>query len=754
MWLRITASAFNERGPQFMEQALAAIHAGLRGGDALTLLLRRDDGEVGLACAVDAGLRSLVTTQLLAHYPSARVERSDDPAPAGPATWSAELALWPDVFALQRHPQFAGDGRQPAADPLAGILAALAGGERDPLRPRVDLIVRPATAARIRHARRVLDNLRRPLLAADPERADRYLRQALAPGWQRRAWAWWLALHAGPLSRTPREPASARTHDRETPHDAAHDKLRRRLFEVRLGLSVTAPEEHEERALAKLHELVGALGAFAEPHHAAWRLHSLRRDCPLQRRRGFLLSAEELATLWHLPVFSIRTPTLALAAHQRLEPPAGLPDPRRERGLAPLGRTHFREHRRPCGLRADDRRRHLYVVGKTGMGKSTLLANLLAEDVAAGRGCCLVDPHGDLAEALVARIPPRRTNDVILFDAGDQAHPLAFNPLADCPPEARPLVASGVLAAFQQLYGDSWGPRLEHIFRHCLLALLETPGASLVSVLQLLGDAEYRRAVVGRLRDPVVRAFWQREFAALPPKLQVEAVAPIQNKVGQFVASPLLRHILGQSRSTLDLRKVMDRGQVLVVNLSKGRVGEDASALLGSLLISSLQRAAMSRADVREAERPDFHLYVDEFQHFATASFAAILSEARKYRLTLTLAHQYLAQLDEATAAAVFGNVGSLVAFAVGAEDAERLAAQLGAPLSPEDLLALPKHEAYARLLVDGLPCRPFSLATAPPVATGDAARGDVIRRASRRRYGRPRATVAAEIARELAAAG
>ncbi|HEX4129567.1 MAG TPA: type IV secretory system conjugative DNA transfer family protein [Pirellulales bacterium] len=332
------------------------------------------------------------------------------------------------------------------------------------------------------------------------------------------------------------------------------------------------------------------------------------------------------------------------------------------------------------------------------------------------------------------------------FDAGDQNHPLAFNPLADCDSRSRPLVTSGILTAFKKIWGDFFGPRMEHIFRNCLLALLETPDASLVSLVQLLGDGAYRRSIVQRIRDPVVRSFWLNEFAGMPQKLQAEAIAPIQNKVGQFVSSPLLRHILGQPRSTIDLRQIMDRGQVLVVNLSKGRVGEDASSLLGSLLITSLQLAAMSRADVREDQRPDFHLYVDEFQHFATESFAIVLSEARKYRLSLTLANQYLAQLDEATAAAVFGNAGSLVSFQVGADDAEALSAQLGDAVTPQDLQALPKYEAYARLLIDGLPSRAFSLCTLPPSQELAASRSDVIRRVSRRRYSRPVAKVAKAI--------
>jgi hypothetical protein len=745
--LRVTASAFNDRGPIFMEQILAAIHQGIRGGEFITLALLRDGAIVGPACDVPATLRPFVTAQLLAHYPSTRIERMKDP-PAELPEWSAELSLRPDVFSLKRHPQFVDAATQIAADPLAGILSSLAGSEQDPLRPRVEFIIRPAPHRRVRRAQRVFRNLRRPRLAGDQARTDRYLRWALSARRYRRVMAWCYARAAGRVPRGEPEPAPvARTHDRETALQAAHDKLRHRLFEVRLRVSVHAPAEQEERALAKLQELAGALGAFTEPEHAAWHVMSLRRgDQQPRRTQDFLLSTEELATLWHLPVFSIQIPTLDLAPYRQLEPPVGLPDPRREPGLVTLGRTNFRDHHRPFGIRPDDRRRHLYIVGKTGMGKSTLLLNLLTADIAAGHGCCLVDPHGDLAEAILPQIPSKRTNDVILFDAGDQSHPIAFNPLADCDPQARPLVASGMLAAFKKLYGDSWGPRLEHIFRNCLLALLEIPGASLVSIVQLLGDGAYRRSIVNRVRDPVVRSFWLNEFAAMPAKLQAEAIAPIQNKVGHFVSSPLLRHILGQPRSTIDLRRIMDRGQVLIINLSKGRTGEDASSLLGSLLITSLQLAAMSRADVREDQRPDFHLYVDEFQHFATESFATVLSEARKYRLSLTLANQYLAQMDDATAAAVFGNAGSLLSFQVGAGDAETLAAQLGEPVTQQDLQALPKYEAYARLLIDGLPSRPFSLRTSAPTPRSEPRRSEIIRRASRRRYGRPAQEVAKAI--------
>ena len=464
----------------------------------------------------------------------------------------------------------------------------------------------------------------------------------------------------------------------------------------------------------------------------------------------FLLSTEELATLFRPPTATVRTPELTQVDSRELPPPIKLPD-LSQPGIAILGDATYRGTARTCGILPDDRRRHLAILGKTGMGKSTLLHQLLASDIQAGRGIGLIDPHGDLAEAVLASVPRSRTNDVIVFDAGDTAFPLSFN-ILDCPRAAdRPLVASGIVSAFKKIHGVFWGPRLEHILRNAVLALLEVPGSTLVSLLRLLSEPGFRHDISRRIADPVVRQFWTKEFAGLPPKLQAEAVAPIQNKVGHFVSSPILRNMLGQSRNALALRDVLDQGRVLLVNLSKGRIGDDASALLGSFLVTSIQLAAMSRADVPEADRHDFYLYVDEFQNFATESFASILSEARKYRLNLTLANQYLAQIDEATLHALFGNVGTMVSFQVGAKDAELLAEQFGGDLTEPDLLRLPRYQAFVRLLIDGMPSRPFTLRTLPPPKPRkEAARPAVVRRASRHRYARPLAEVERDIANSM----
>lgn len=438
--------------------------------------------------------------------------------------------------------------------------------------------------------------------------------------------------------------------------------------------------------------------------------------------------------------------------YRQMEPPTRLPTSGMDQDVAVLGRVDFRDRRNEFGLLSHDRRRHLAIIGKTGMGKSTLLSSLLISDMRAGRGVGLIDPHGDLAEQLLAAVPRHRTNDVVLLDAGDRDFPVAYNPLACSRPEQRALVASGVVAALKRQYADSWGPRLEYILRCAVLTLVETPGSSLSSLSRLLSDGRYRRDVVGRMSDPVVRSFWQREFDTWKPQLQVEAVAPIQNKIGQFLSHPVLRAILGQSQSTLDLRRVLDDGRIFIANLSKGKIGEDGSALLGSLLVNGLQLAAMSRADVPEDQRQDFYLAVDEFQNFAMDSFSTILSEARKYRLCLTLANQYLDQVPETVRAAVFGNVGSLLTFQVGATDAEALAAELGGEVTPTDLVGLPKYTAYVRLLVNGVAGPPFSMTTLPPLGVVRRDRTAVIRRASRHRYARRAAEVEAEIARAFAA--
>ncbi len=414
-----------------------------------------------------------------------------------------------------------------------------------------------------------------------------------------------------------------------------------------------------------------------------------------------------------------------------------------------FGETNFRNKFRKFGVKTDDRRRHMYLIGKTGMGKSTILENMITEDIRAGRGVAVVDPHGDLAEKIIQFIPSNRVNDVIYFNPADIEYPIAFNVVEHVEPHLRHLVASGLLGVFQKLWADSWGPRLEYILRNAILAILDYPGSTLLAVTRMLSDKKFRKKVIEKIQDPVVKAFWVNEFAGYADKFASEAVSPIQNKVGQFLSSSLIRNIVGQVKSSIDVRRIMDEGKILIMNLSKGRIGEDNSALLGSMMITKIQLAAMSRVEIAEKERKDFYLYVDEFQNFATDSFANILSEARKYRLNLIMAHQYIEQLGEKVKPAVFGNVGTLIVFRVGAADAEELIREFTPRFIEEDMVNLPKYEFYIKLMIDGITSDPFSARGLVPLSeeekTGNA---EKIIKISRERYAKERRVVEEKISR------
>lgn len=384
--------------------------------------------------------------------------------------------------------------------------------------------------------------------------------------------------------------------------------------------------------------------------------------------------------------------------------------------IAVFAQTTYRNEFKKFGIKTDDRRRHMYLIGKTGMGKSTILENMIVDDIRAGHGVAVVDPHGDLAEKIIEYIPDERINDVVYFNPADINFPIAFNVVEQVEPHLRHLVASGLIGVFQKLWADSWGPRLEYILRNAILAILDFPGSTLLGVVRMLSDKNYRKRVVANIKDPVVKAFWEKEFSSYADKFASEAVSPIQNKVGQFLSNSLMRNIVGQVKSAINIREVMDEGKILIMNLSKGRIGEDNSALLGAMMITKIQLAAMSRVDVPEKERRDFYLYIDEFQNFSTDSFANILSEARKYRLNLILAHQYIEQLTEKVKPAVFGNVGTMVVFRVGAADAEELVKEFTPTFTEEDLVNLPKYEMYLKLMIDGIASSPFSAAGLPPL--------------------------------------
>lgn len=405
-----------------------------------------------------------------------------------------------------------------------------------------------------------------------------------------------------------------------------------------------------------------------------------------------------------------------------------------------FGQTNYRHEQRKFGIKTDDRRRHMYIIGKTGMGKTTMLENMIIQDINNGHGVAYIDPHGDTAERLLEHIPPQRINDVVYFNPSDLRYPISFNVLESVDYDQKHLVASGLMAVFTKIWANLWSARMEYILNNTILALLEVPGNSLLGIMRMLVDKTFRKRIVSRVKDPMIKSFWTEEFANYNDRFRQEAIAPIQNKVGQFLSSSIIRNIVGQTKSSIDLRDVMDSGKILIMNLSKGRIGEDASALLGAMMITKLQLAAMSRVDIPEGQRRDFYLYVDEFQNFSTESFASILSEARKYRLNITLAHQYVAQLSDEVRAAVFGNVGTLVSFRIGAEDADELEKEFTPQFLAPDMVNLPKFAIILKLMIDGMSSNPFSAHTLPPMTEGRHFPENVekVINVSRERYAQP----------------
>ncbi len=430
------------------------------------------------------------------------------------------------------------------------------------------------------------------------------------------------------------------------------------------------------------------------------------------------------------------------------------PEKENELAITYFASTNFREQGQDFGIYRKDRRQHMYVIGKTGVGKTELLKNMALQDVEDGHGLAIVDPHGEFVEEVLNQIPSHRINDVVYFNPADVENPVGFNILQVPDPQYKHLVASGLMGIFTKIWANVWSARMEYILNNCLLALLDTPNTTLLGITRILVDKDYRQKIVDNLKDPVVKSFWINEYASWREQFRNEAIAPIQNKVGQFLSAALIRNIVGQPKSTIDIQDIMDNKKILLVNVSKGLVGEDNSALLGAMMITKIQLAAMERVRIRPEERQDFFLYVDEFQNFVTDSFADILSEARKYRLNLVFAHQYVGQLITDTTTkvrdAVFGNVGTLVSFRVGAADAEFLEKEFEPKFYAQDLVNLENFNIYLRLMINGVTSRPFSAKTLPPrkLKEEDEANREKVVKVSRERYANSREEVEEKINR------
>ena len=412
--------------------------------------------------------------------------------------------------------------------------------------------------------------------------------------------------------------------------------------------------------------------------------------------------------------------------------------------------TDARNKRVRFGIKDEDRLRHIYSIGKTGMGKSTMLENMAIQDIQNGKGMAFLDPHGKTADLLLDYVPEHRMKDVIYFAPFDTDFPIAFNVMEDVGPDRRHLVVSGLMSAFEKFFGEeSFSDRMQYILQNTILALLEYPGATMLGINRMLTDKAYRNAVIANVTDPSVKNYWTKEYAGYTERFAAEAIPAIQNKIGQFTSNPLIRNIIGQAKSTFDIRSVMDECKILIVNLSKGLVGEGNASLLGSMLVTKIYLAAMSRADKDPKELkklPNFYLYVDEFQSFANKSFADILSEARKYHLSLNITHQYIEQMAEEVRAAVFGNVGTMISFRVGSYDAEVLEKEFAPTFISEDMVNLGFVQVYLKLMIDGVASRPFSATTLPPIQKPEVSFREEVMRMSRKTYANPKTEVERDI--------
>nr|WP_255712597.1 DUF87 domain-containing protein [Rhodopirellula sp. JC740] len=507
-------------------------------------------------------------------------------------------------------------------------------------------------------------------------------------------------------------------------------KFNEPLFECRLTVRVEVLKDSSSQVNRKRDEIVATLGRF----NADARLKESKQATTS------LLSAREVATLWHPPTASgDSVARLQRTEFRELEPPQSLASRKGKFDQTTLGRVQYRRQRQQFGIETDDLRRHLLAIGKTGCGKSTFLFNLVRQQMEAGRGVVLLDPHGQLAEEILDVVPKHRTNDVIYLNAADRIAPVGFNPLVGPAATDATLIADGVLTSFKHVFGfdDGSAPRLLHIFRNSLLSIIGSPDASLVAVQRLLVDAVYRKSVVGRVENEAVRSFWSTEFNRWNERDRTQYIASLQNKLGAFTTNQHLRAILDCGQQGIQLRQVMDQSRILICNLSKGTFGHDASTLLGSLLLSSLQLAAMSRADIPEDDRNDSVIVVDEFHSYladGNTTMADALAESRKYRTSYVLSTQMLEQLDQATLAGVLGNCGSTLCMTVGPRDAEILCRLLGSGLTPDDLMRIPKYHAYLRLLVNGA-AHTFSMQTLPPPRYLPKRR-DVVKRVSQEHFG------------------
>ena len=750
----------NDKKELAAEQLFASLHGILRdanelknsGGvqEHLSFEIASSGNQIRFFVWVPKVLQSFVEGQIYSQYPSVQIYRMKedyvDRRAKYPVAYSAEVALTEnEALPIKTFESF-------EVDPLAGITGTLAklnpnGGE--------ELWIQILT---------------RPVADSWHQKTDAWVKSVKAgKTWDffHLDWQWFAQIIAA-LWRPPEggseQPVKVELSERDKTRVAkAEEKATKLGYEVKIRLAYVGQDE--VNAKLNMQALVGTFKQFNSTNLNGFKMlggtfEKAALDAYKERQftdNGFILNISELASVYHLPHTNVETPNIVWASSKTAEPPAKLPmltgDPSFDENISAFGLTDFRGIKHQFGMYRRDRSRHVYIIGQTGSGKSGLLTLFALSDIYHNQGYCIIDPHGDLAMDNLKFIPESRIKDVVYFNPADTQYPMAFNPLEVYDPERKPNISSEVIGVLKRMFGESWGPRLEHILRYTLLALLDRPQTTMLDISRMLTDKDFRKETLEYCKDVTVLQFWKQEFGSWGDKQVTESVAPILNKVGAFTANPIIRNIIGQPKSSFDVRKIMDEGKILVVNLSKGLIGEDNAAILGAFLVTKVQLAAMSRSDIPNVEdRRPFYLYVDEFQNFATDSFAVILSEARKYGLNLTVANQYTSQMTESVRDAVFGNVGTTISFRVSADDAPILSKQFEPVFEAQDLLNLNNRHFVLSMIINGEKTPAFSATTLSIPKPPNDLTPRIIRN-SRLVYSRTREEVEKEISASIEAA-
>jgi len=748
----------NDKKELAAEQMFASLHGILRdraelrlsGGlqEHISFEIAAIDQLIRFYVWIPKHLQNFVEGQIYAQYPTVQIHPVDEDytkrALNQRVIYTSELTLTDnEMLPIKTFQSF-------EVDPLAGVTATLAKLEEQGEEVWIQVLTRPIADDWHKRASRFASTIKNGTASFDLfSGSGKWFLTALE--------ALWKPPEQGPGGATKVE-LSERDKTRVSEVEKKSTKLG---YQVKIRMAYLG--SNQTVAKQRMQALVGTFKQFNSTNLNGFRMSNAsfspteldKYKARFFIDKGYILNIEELASVYHLPHTNVETPNIVWASSKTAEPPAKLPvltgDSAHDEQISAFGLTNFRGINHQFGLYRYDRSRHVYIIGQTGAGKSGLLEIFALSDVYHKHGYAIIDPHGDFAVNNMHFIPADRIDDVVYFNPADTAYPLGFNPMEVYDPNQKNNISSEIIGVLKRMFGDSWGPRLEYILRYTILALLDHPGSTMLDITRMLTDKKFRKEVLASCKDAVVLNFWNIEFNSWNEKFQAEAVAPVLNKVGAFTANPIIRNIIGQPKSTFNIREIMDDGKILIVNLSKGLIGEDNAAILGSFLVTKIQLAAMSRSDIERIEdRRPFYLYVDEFQNFATDSFATILSEARKYGLNLTVANQYVSQMQDTVRDAVFGNVGTMISFRVSADDAPLLSKQFEPQFEPADLLQMHNRNFIINMVIKGEKAPAFS-ATTLTIPTSQTNYMQHIVDSSRRKYARDRASVAAEIQDVLA---